>query len=157
MAADILFRPVLPGDTGYIAAHLRADDRREAVALHGDVSMQGLLDRSVRASSLVWVGTTPGGEPVAMWGVAPTSLLEGIGTPWMLSTEEAYRHPRTLIVEGRRYLDAMREQCPRLSNYVGAWNTRSIRWLKRLGFDMAPAAPQGPAGELFHRFSMGVE
>jgi hypothetical protein len=41
-----------------------------------------------------------------------------------------------------------------LENVVDARNTKSIRWLRRMGFEVLPAAPLGVEGRPFHLFVM---
>lgn len=155
MAAKVSFRPLQYGDVAHLARHLRPADRAEIEAQHGvGVSMFDIIARAVLVSSHCWVAADTGDKPVAIFGVAPVSLLSGIGSPWMLATPEAERHPRTLVTGGRRYLSRMRTSYSSLFNYVDARNEQSIRWLSRLGFSILPAAPYGLQGEPFHRFEL---
>lgn len=152
----VRFRYVQSGDIAHIAANLRDADRREIAASRGpEVQPADAIANTVLRSSHVWIAVAGDGEPIAIFGVAPISMIDGIGSPWMLSTERVYEHPRALVTEARRYLSAMRETYPTLYNFVDARNDKSIRWLKRLGFALQPAAPYGPAGVPFHRFEMG--
>ncbi len=149
------FRAIEGGDIAHIAANLREADRREIAASRGpEVAPLDAIGRAVLRSSHVWVGAAEDGEPVSIFGVAPISLLDGIGSPWFLSTERAYEYPRTLVVEGRRYLSKMRAIYPDLYNYVDARNDKSIRWLKRLGFALHAVEPYGPDGMPFHKFEI---
>lgn len=155
MPSAVNFRPLQAGDIAHIAEHLRAADRDELRAAKGEgVDFHDALGMSVLRSSHVWIAADA--EPVAVFGVAPVSILEGIGSPWFLSTPAAYKHPRALVVEGKRYLARMREVYPNLVNYVDERNEQSIRWLKRIGFTVHPAEPYGVAGRPFHRFTIGV-
>ena len=150
----VAFRAVESGDIAHIATHLRSADREEIVASRGeDADPARCIATAVLRSSHTWVATVDG-VPAAIFGVAPISLLAGIGSPWMLATDLAQAHPRALVAEGRRYLSRMRATYPELVNYVDARNAQSVRWLKRLGFTLHPAAPYGPAGVPFHRFEM---
>lgn len=148
-----LFRPLESGDIGHVAAHLRQADRQELAAIHGDEPVQSVLASSVLCSSIAWTWVI-NGQPAAIFGVAPTSLLEGQGAPWMLATDAVFQCPGTLVREGRRYVRRMLELFPHLVNYVDARNERSVRWLARVGFTISPAARMGRNGELFHRFEM---
>jgi hypothetical protein len=152
------FRDLQAGDVLHIAANLREADRRELAATRGvGVNFADAIGRAVLLSSHVWVGVAPDGEPISVFGVAPVSMLNGIGSPWFLSTDRAYQYPRTLVVEGRRYLSQMRKTYATLTNYVDVRNDKSIRWLKRMGFKIHPPTPYGVEGEPFHRFTMGAE
>lgn len=78
------------------------------------------------------------GRPVAMLGVTPYSVLEGMGSPWLLGTDEVLKGARQFLTVGPRVVEAMQREWPKLSNYVGAENRPAIRVLLRLGFDVSP-------------------
>lgn len=148
------FRAPQAGDVAHIAAHLREADRLELIASRGaDVDFADTLARAVLLSSRAWVWATDD-APIGVLGVVPISLLDRLGSPWFLATDEAFKRPRALVIEGRRYIAKMRTMYPNLSNYVDARNDRSVRWLRCLGFTLHPAAPYGPDGMLFHHFTM---
>lgn len=148
------FRELRAGDIAHIALNLREADRQELLASRGDVAVKDVLAQAVLLSSHCWVGVADDGEPVALFGVAPVSLLAGKGSPWLLSTERVFEYPRVLVRESRRYLSRMRAEYPHLFNYVDARNDRSIRWLKHIGFTLHPAEPYGVDGLPFHKFEM---
>lgn len=153
--AKIRYRFPRSGDVMHIAAGLREADRQELIAARGPlVHFPDALARAVLLSSHTWVAEDDEG-PIAIFGVAPVSLLDGVGSPWFLSTERAYDHPRALVSGGRHYLSRMRAHYPELFNYVDARNERSIRWLGRLGFTLRPAVPYGNLGLPFHKFEIG--
>jgi hypothetical protein len=156
--AKVRFRELQAGDVAFLAANLRDADRVELVGTRGpDVRFEDAISRAVLLSSHTWVAAGDDHEPIAIFGVAPVSMLNGIGSPWFLSTDRAYKHPRTLVSEGRRYLARMRESYFSLVNYVDVRNDKSIRWLRRMGFTIHPPIPYGVEGEPFHRFTMGAE
>lgn len=153
------FVDVMPADLAHIAVHLRAADREELSAtrpIGAELNVAAVLQNAVGRSSFVKTGVAPDGEPVALLGVAPMSLLGGIGCPWMLGTDRVFEFPRAFIKEGTRLVGDMLGMYPHLINYVDARNVKSIRWLKRLGFtvDDQPV-PYGPKGVPFHRFELG--
>lgn len=150
------FRSVEPGDVAYLAPRLREADRLEIMASSGLTDIETILQNSIDQSLQVWVGCSPEGEPAGVLGVASVSLLGGIGCPWMLATDLLDRVPGRLMTNSRIYLERMHELFPHLENFVDARNVRSVRWLRRLGFHIHPAAPHGPAGHLFHRFERHV-
>jgi len=138
----------------FIAAHLRQPDRDEMEAMHGKCDVAGLLWHGVQMSSLCWLASKPDGEPVAVFGVAAMSLLSGKGAPWCVGTSHLDRCPGALVAAPPAYIDRMRAEFPDMHNYVDARNTRSIRWLRRMGFAIEDARPMGVAGLPFHRFTM---
>lgn len=152
--AKVSFRPLQTGDIDYIAANLREGDRQEVEAVRGP-DVADALARAVLRSSHCWTAVGEDGTPIALFGVVPVSLLSGRASPWLLATEQAHEHPRSLVTEGRRYLSIMRAIYPNLYNYVDARNDKSIRWLRRLGFTLQPARPYGVAGLPFHKFEIG--
>lgn len=99
------------------------------------------------------------GEPVAMLGVVPFSILSGMGVVWMLGSEKLDRLScqRDLLRTSRPQVALWREQFPSLLfNYVDQRNHQAIRWLKWLGFTFLPPVPYGPDGALFIPFMMGT-
>lgn len=144
-------RPLREGDIEALLANMRQPDRDEVEAAGQDVE-NGVIS-SVQMSAMCWAAEI-NGRLACLFGVAPISLLGGVGAPWLLGTDVLDRHPRALIRNTGPYLDAMRSAFPHLVNYVDARNTRSIRWLKALGFRFQPAQPYGPRGFAFHRFEM---
>lgn len=83
-------------------------------------------------STEVWTAKVDG-RPEAMFGLVVTSALGGKGVPWMLGTDEIYRHPRLMIRHGERVLQRWLDSTPTLSNYVSVDNSRAIRLLRRWG------------------------
>jgi len=77
-------------------------------------------------------------RPVAMLGVTPYSVLEGIGSPWLLGTDDVLKGARQFLTVGPRVVTAMQREWPKLQNYVGAQNRQALRVLERLGFDVSP-------------------
>lgn len=97
------------------------------------------------------------GEIVCMFGVAPQSLISGIGVPWLIGTPLIEKYARFFARESRKHLSEMLFLYPLLSNYVDVRNTAAIRWLKWLGFSMDEPAPHGALGYSFIRFYRGDE
>lgn len=75
------------------------------------------------------------GRPEGMLGVAALSVIDDLGSPWLLGTTELRRHARPFLEAGPPMVAAMHERFSRLVNYVHIDNRASIRWLSRLGFD----------------------
>lgn len=136
----------------HIARHMRDADQAE-VRASGYDDMHLALKHSV-AFSTHHVTFLADGEPCAVMGVGPTSFIEGTGAPWLLGTDALWRERRALMGLPARYIPHMLRVYPTLTNFVHAPNTRAVAWLQRIGFTMGPAAPHGPRGELFHRFTM---
>ena len=77
-----------------------------------------------------------------MLGVAPRSMVEGVGVPWMLGTERAYNCGRALLSLSPPVFAEMRETFSRLENVVDADNMRAIRFLRWAGFEICEDAVQ---------------
>ena len=106
-------------------------DRVECAA--GGRSPKEALRISLRASVMAWTALVDG-KPVAMWGVTPVNLMDGIGSPWMLGSDEARQFPRAFYVGGARSLPVMLSCFPRLENHVAVANEAAIRLLDKWGF-----------------------
>ena len=147
-----LVKPVLD-DLGYLAQHLRDADRQELAAVHGvGLDLLRCLQTAVRSSEEAWVAVTAYGEPIAVFGLAPVSLLGGIGCPWMLGTDVVDLYAREVVRLSRQHVARWSRRYSLLFNYVDARNLRSIEWLRHTGFTILPAQPYGQHGEPFHRF-----
>jgi hypothetical protein len=140
-------------DIHYIARNLRQPDVRELQAVHGqDVVLQDCLRAAVLASEICHVAVSASGEPVAVLGLAPVSLLDGRASPWLLGTDAMERYPRDIVVLGRQAVKRWGARYDQLFNYVDARNLKSIAWLKHIGFQVFDPQPYGLQGEPFHRF-----
>lgn len=150
--AEVLIRATEPGDVARLFANLRASDLAECQA-YGKPDILAGIESSAARSLLCWTGLVDG-ELAAILGVAPLSIVNGIGSPWMLGTPVLDAHQRVLVRKTPEYIARMLKAFPHLVNFVHAKNTTSVRWLRRLGFSLSEPAPFGPLGEPFHRFEM---
>jgi hypothetical protein len=137
----------------YLAEHMAAADAEEVRAAVGLSPYRGLED-SLNRSIVAWTGTVDG-RPVCMFGVSPIDILCGIGSPWLLGTDEIRQHAKTFMKLNRDYIPKMLSLSPSLVNWVDARHETAIRWLKWLGFtfDMYPQ-PYGLFKLPFLRFHM---
>lgn len=142
--------PVTRSHVDAVASKMRTCDRAEIWA-SSHSAPRAALRRGVAASSMTLTGIVDG-RPVCVMGVAPASLLSGIGTPWMLSTAALERAARPMLRLSLPLIDAMNERFPRLVNYVDNRNVKTIRWLDWLGFEIGEPSPHGLEGLLFRRF-----
>lgn len=154
--ANLDIREIEPGDAEALLADLRPADRDECDALVGPGRQAEMLERSVRASVAAWAAVVPGKGLMCLFGVCPTSLIEGQGLPWMIGTRLVDRHPGAFIRASRPYISRMLALCPQLVNVVDARNVKSIAYLKRMGFTLLPAEPMGAAGLPFHPFFLNA-
>jgi hypothetical protein len=129
--------PVSPAHVGTIANRMRAIDKLECT-MFGRTPKQALR-LSIMSAALAWTVKIDG-RAEAMMGAACVSSIEGIGSPWLLMTDVAVRHPRALVELGRDYTDTMQHRFARLENRVHGDNFVAIRWLSRLGYTIGPVA-----------------
>jgi hypothetical protein len=135
------------------AIDLRPGDRREIEVL--GLTMPEAF--AVSTARDVWSETyLIEGEIAAMVGLAANSILGGWGSPWLVTGTPVDRHTKLFLKETRAGVDRMRAAFPRLSNYVHAEYTQTVRWLRWLGFSIGAPEPKGPFGAPFCLFSMGM-
>jgi hypothetical protein len=132
--------PASPAHIGTLARRMRWIDQEECRAL-GHNPKQALR-ASLMNSTVAWTAKVDG-RPEAMFGASTICFLTGEGSPWLLMTDEAVRHARALIVEGRRYTERLQGIYPVLRNNVHADNSTAIRWLSHLGYTVGEAFDMG--------------
>lgn len=142
--------PVEPWHLLWVGAHAREADRAECWAADRS-SVTASLQRALPNSAKAWTGLVHG-VPACVFGVAPASLLTGVGVPWMLGTDRLEQAERPLVRLSRPTLDVMHALFPRLVNFVDNRNERAMRWLAWLGFTLSDPVPMGPDGLPFRRF-----
>lgn len=111
---------------------------------------------SLQLSDLASSDTQTGladGEVVCIFGVSPLSILSGSGSPWMLTSDLVSKHARVFARGNKVWMKMQKERWQSMRNHVDARNTRSIRWLKWMGFDFKEAKPFGAEQMPFHEFS----
>lgn len=146
-------RPVRDGDLEVLCANPRPACVAEMRRL-GTTFEDALVD-SVRRSDWVAAGCIDD-VPVCLFGVAPVSMLGGLGAPWLLASCGFDRRDveflREMLPACHRVMDAMLATYPRLLNVVDARNARTIRWLGWMGFTFAPApvVVRGHPFRVFH-------
>lgn len=150
--AEVTYAPATASDAVELAAGLRRADRAELAAMGLRLDAVG---RSLECST--WsLAVRVDGRLGCVFGVAPLggAFFSDVGVPWMLGTDLVRRHQRLLMRDSPAYIRAMLDQFPNLLNFVHAENVEAVRWLKRMGFTLHPAAPHGPFGALCHKFEM---
>jgi hypothetical protein len=150
--ANILVRPVEPGDAEELAPRLRQADLEEIAAASGRAPVE-VLRVSAAMSTHSWAVEIDG-ELACLMGVTPVSIVSGIGCPWLLGSDAVPRHAGAFIKQTLVYIPLMLEAYPHLFNFVDARNTKAIRWLKRAGFNVMEPMPYGKSKMPFHPFEM---
>lgn len=152
MAVSVEVLPTKPGDAEILAARMRAPDLAEIHAASGQPPLK-VIQAAIAATDQPMTAFFDG-ELACIFGVAPLNFLAGQGAPWMLGSNQIDRHPGVFIKRCGDYIAEMASSYQHLLNYVDARNTRSIRWLKRMGFNFHDAVPYGVAQLPFHLFEM---
>lgn len=150
MPAKFQIRNANQGDAVWFSTRLRDADLAEVQATAGP-DIEATLRTAVAQSEMVWVASRRG-LPVVLLGCA--EIEPGVGSPWLLATNEALRLGPSLTALAKERVALVRKTWPKLANYVDVRNTVSVRWLARIGFEIRQPVPYGVNGELFHPFGM---
>lgn len=134
-----------------LAGRVRQADVDEFAAQ--DMTPWEVLKEGLTVSTLAWAGLRDG-RVVCIFGIATPSILSGEGVPWMVGSEELDHCAYAFLRRSRMVVGHMLTLCEHLENYVDSRNTRAVRWLRWLGFQIHEPAPHGPHGVPFHRFEM---
>jgi hypothetical protein len=139
---SVQYRMANADDAAALYQRLREADRRELELSSGpDVLLT--LTRSVDASEVCMCAEDEEGI-VCIWGIARTP--EG-GSVWMLGADSLQKYQRLLVSDTKPWVHQMLPHYGLLGNYVHAENTKSIRWLKMLGFTFLPEIPDYGVGK----------
>lgn len=129
---------------------MRDADRAEVYAATGRDPQTALVE-SVLHSTVAWAGLIEE-VPVAIFGVGPLNILSGLGSPWLLGSDELEKHSFELLRKSRPYVTEMHRSYPVLFNLVDQRNVVSQRWLRWLGFTLHAPIPYGHLGLPFIPF-----
>lgn len=123
--------PASPAHVGRIANRIRQVDLLECAAFGR--SPKESLRLGLRASVLAGTALLDG-EPIAMFGLTPVSVIEDTGRPWMLGTDAVPYCARALLTGAASLIDQMHARFSRLENVVAVENVAAVRMLQRWGF-----------------------
>ena len=135
-----------------IIPRVRQADIDEFLATNG-WSPRRVLEYGFNASTFCCAGMI-NGRVVTIFGVAPGSMIGGVGIPWLVGTDDLEKYQRTFLRRCRHVVGVMLEVYPRLENYVDSRNHVAKAWLHWLGFRLDDAAPFGLHNMPFHHFYM---
>ncbi len=113
-----------------IAKRMRAADVAECKAMAGLSPFDGLRLSMKRSRAFTVVID---GRPEAMFGTSDLNVLVGLGSVWMLGTDEVDRQPKALLRLSPKWVAKLFARYDVLRNVVSVDNSASIRWLKWLG------------------------
>lgn len=139
-----------------IADTMRIEDTDEVWASHHHTPLEA-LNFGWKVSDYVAVAVK-NGEPLVMLGLVKRDILTGGGTVWLLGSENALNHKIDFLRQSRPMLKELLSICPRLSNRVHAKNTKSIEWLKWMGFKVSETPEiYGKDQQYFYNFFIEKE
>lgn len=127
-------------DAARMAPLLRDMDRFEIEALTGEEPETALLQG---LSGDVCLTGLVDDEPILMTGVAAGDLDRSFGYVWLLGSDRIENHSIQFLREGPRYLEAMLDLYPALTNIIHKDNKVHLRWLKWMGFHFLDGTPAG--------------
>lgn len=154
-----MIKPAEHKDLHVIADKLRMADSIEIAAQHGiGMSNRQALSRALMVSWRAWT-VWKGKTPVCMFGVAPAGPSHsGIGSPWMLATDEFETlSPHYIVRESRKYVKMMLDEFPYLYNFVYHANHKSVKWLEMIGFKVYRDSPRRFKNGMFYPFDLARE
>ncbi len=133
----VVIVPASPAHVGRVASRMREIDKIECAARGR--KPKAALRLALRSSS--WALTAMvRGEPHAMFGISPISLLDDRGCPWFLGSDETMKHGRDLLLIGTAIIERMHQHSRRLENSVAVDNHAALRLLRRWGFTIGEDA-----------------
>lgn len=145
---DVIIRPAVPEDVDAMAPHLRDEDKAEMWAQGAFLPHDGLMFSF--QNSVTFTAVEVGNPvPILMFGLGRPALLHDGRCVWLLGTDQVLKYRRRFIVESADVLHALAGG-EKVFNHVLASNTLSLRWLRWLGFNIAPAKPYGWLQKPFH-------
>jgi hypothetical protein len=133
---------------------LRKADWDEVYAVTGENPDSNLPHAWELSKKYRWTAMIDG-EVAALFGVAKMRGAHGVGVPWMLGTDKLFSVPKVMVKEARAYTKRWMEIFGLLTNFVDCRNTKSIKWLRRVGFKFDWQKVEYGALKLpFYRFYM---
>jgi len=150
-ADSVVFRPLIAGDIDHVAQNLCPGELETLRDVGGaELDVKGAVANEVLLARTCEAWVVGGGKPLCIVGVRQVSLLEGIGNLWMLATAELFRHPRYLVVAGRRHVATLHRTYSVLIGRVDARRTGTRKWQQLLGFKVGEPVPEGPVDYCYY-------
>lgn len=100
------------------------------------------LEMSI-ATSLFSLTVEDYGNPIAIFGICPDSVLGTKATIWMLASDMLEKRRLRFLKHSRKFIEMMLGFYPYLYNYVDERNKSSINWLKFCGANIQDPQPYG--------------
>ena len=107
--------------------------------------------RGLQASVCAFAGLIDG-RCFCLFGIRPDSLTATSGSPWLMTSVDIARSKIAFAKASRQYIPAVRIRFTSLHGWVYERNTVSIKWLKWLGYAVAPEPTVAENGQCYYRF-----
>lgn len=128
----VILRRAARKDCARLAAALRPEDRAELAASHPGRDAAELMteffDRSLRCFTLDLAG-----EPAAVFGVSPDTLLGNRARVWLLTGKSVEQIPKTFVRAARGLLKLTLADYTELYNFTDGRYAAALRFIRRLG------------------------
>lgn len=131
-----IVRPAIRQDADYVGPLMRDMDRLESLITLGHAGPEAVGWCLAQSSHALAIHSGNPKEPFCVVGVAPYS--PGVGTVWLLGTDEFDEHRKDLMVLTEPILRQFLSVYPTLIIQVGEFNAKSIRYLNHFGFERFP-------------------
>ena len=119
-------------DAADIAMRLRQADVLELARLSREDPWTAIRT-SIEGDGEAWIAKV-NGVPEIVFGCGRTAILGRRAHPWLLGTDAIDRLAFPMLRTTRGFVQRWAREHALLENLVDATNTRTIRWLKALGF-----------------------
>lgn len=131
-----MIRPAIPQDLERVEPHLTPEGLKELAEVYG-MSAHECLRRNFAASTEVWA-MVKGETVLCLFGVAPLSILEGVGEFWIVSTTHICSNRFAFARMCRTFLPRLMEHWGELRGLVEHSRTDVTTWARWLGVQIVP-------------------
>ena len=140
--SPVVVVPTEPVHAEFVAAYIRREDAAECQAM--GMTPREAIVQAVNASMIAETALVFG-TPAACWGLVPGTLLGGNAAVWMLTTDEARRHPKALLRLSRQFVQECLTLYSTLECLTDLRYHQAVRWVQWLGFRETHIVPSRDA------------
>jgi hypothetical protein len=155
----LTYNEAVPEDVDALLDNMRTSDADEIEAGTGRPARE-VIEESISGSHHSGA-LRMNGQLLAIVGIGDGAGISGVelraGVPWLLGTNEIDKYPVAFMRWSHERVRIFMDDYDLLCNWVHEENTRSIDWLRALGFEIWEADEYGPNGERFYPFVMSKE
>lgn len=147
---DVVVRDTVFHDIEQMKDKMRKSDRDEVWASHHHTPEEA-LSMGFRYSRIC-LTLLHKGKPVAMFGAAAIPDVEGLGSIWLLGTDELSRCQTAFLKLSKLFVGVLLNDYQTLYNYIDVRNTTTKRWLEWCGANFKDVQTYGIEGRPFQYF-----